>query len=145
MSSLLLFNLCPPVSLAKESGQIFPSNQYGLSDESLLHLIFVNEEQTACVKWGKASSGGLPYANDLLWLAPSRSAIENMLKVCEDYAEDNHLEFSTDQDPSKSKSKCIFMQGNMQQPKQVNLQWVKTATHLGHELSEICNMEEDMK
>ena len=40
----------------------------------------------------------------------------------------------------------------MRQPKPVNLQlygvdlpWVRTATHLGHELSENCNMEQDMK
>ena len=40
----------------------------------------------------------------------------------------------------------------MKQPKPVNLKlygvdlpWVKTATHLGHELSEDCNMEQDMK
>ena len=44
------------------------------------------------------------------------------------------------------------MQGKMRHPKPVNLKlygvdlpWVKTATHLGHELSEECNMEQDMK
>ena len=160
-------------------------------------LIFVYEEQTAWVKWGKARSrsfgivngtrqgsvlspalfsvymdnlimklrrsgvgchlGGVfcgvtGYADDLLLLAPSRSAMETMLKICEEYAHENNLEFSTDPDPAKSKSKCIFMQGHMRQPKPVNLQlygvdlpWVRTATHLGHELSENCNMEEDMK
>ena len=44
------------------------------------------------------------------------------------------------------------MQGHMKQPKPLNLQlygvdlpWVSTATHLGHELSQDCNMEQDMK
>ena len=44
------------------------------------------------------------------------------------------------------------MQGHMKQPKPMNLQlygvdlpWVQTATHLGHELSQDCNMEQDMK
>ena len=92
------------------------------------------------------------YADDLLLLAPSRSAMELMLQICEDYATENNLEFSTDQDPVNNKSKCIFMQGNMRKPKPVNLRlygddlpWVKSATHLGHELSEDCTMEQDMK
>ena len=75
-----------------------------------------------------------------------------MLEICENYAEENNLEFSTDPDPEKSKSKCIFMQGHMKHPKPenlklygVNLPWVKTASHLGHELSDKCNMEQDMK
>ena len=44
------------------------------------------------------------------------------------------------------------MQGHMRHSKSVNLKlygvdlsWVKTATHLGHKLSEHCNMEPDMK
>jgi hypothetical protein len=75
-----------------------------------------------------------------------------MLKVIEDYAGKNNLDFSTDPDPEKSKSKCIFMQGNIRHPKPVNLKlygvdlpWVKTATHLGYDLSGDCNMEKDMK
>ena len=44
------------------------------------------------------------------------------------------------------------MCGHLKKAKPVNLQlygvdlpWVKTATHLGHELSWECNMEEDMR
>ena len=92
------------------------------------------------------------YADDLLLLAPSRSAMELMLKICEEYAGENNLEFSTDPDPVKSKSKCIFMQGQMKHPKPLNLKlygmdlpWVKSANHLGNELSEACNMDQDMK
>ena len=101
---------------------------------------------------GSVFCGVTGYADDLLLLAPSRSAMELMLQICEDYATENNLEFSTDPDPVKSKSKCIFMQGNMRKPKPVNLRlygvdlpWVKSATHLGHELSEDCTMEQDMK
>ena len=95
---------------------------------------------------GGVFCGVTGYADDLLLLAPSRSAMETMLRICEDYAEENNLEFSTDPDPVKSKSKCIFMQGKMRHPKPVNLKlygvdlpWVRTATHLGHELSEECS------
>ena len=101
---------------------------------------------------GDVFCGVTGYADDLLLLAPSRSAMEIMLRICEDYAGENNLEFSTDPDPGKSKSKCIFMQGNMRKPKPVNLKlygvdlpWVRSATHLGHELSEECNMDQDMK
>ena len=54
---------------------------------------------------------------------------------------------------SKSKSKCIFMCGsvrNVQYPAAlqlygVDLPWVETATHLGHELHQLCNMDYDVK
>ena len=92
------------------------------------------------------------YADDLLLMAPSRSAMETMLRNCENYAELNNLEFSTDPDPAKSKSKCIFMCGHLGKAKPVNLQlygvdlpWVNTAAHLGNELSWECNMDQDMK
>ena len=96
--------------------------------------------------------GVVGYADDLLLMAPSRSAMETMLKICEDYAGNNNLEFSTDPNPVKSKSKCIFMSGHLNIDKPVNLKlygvdlpWVKTASHLGHELSWECTMEQDMK
>ena len=75
--------------------------------------------------------------------------METVLTICE---EEHNLQFSTDPDPVKSKSKCIYMQGHMKFPKPVNLKlygvdlpWVSTATHLGNELSEGCTMEQDMK
>ena len=76
-----------------------------------------------------------------------------MLEVCEDYAQRYNISFSTDPNPAKSKSKCIFMVGerrNMTKP--VNLMlggtplpWVSTATHLGHELHESGKMDHDAK
>ena len=101
---------------------------------------------------GGVFCGVVGYADDLCLLAPSRSAMKTMLKICEDFAEKNNLEFSTDPNPDKSKSKCIFMQGHQKLSKPLNLQlygvdlpWVKTASHLGHELSEECNMVHDMR
>ena len=74
-----------------------------------------------------------------------------MLEVCEEYAADHNLVFSTD--PNPVKSKCIFMCGsvrNVQYPAAlqlygVDLPWVETATHLGHELHQLCNMDYDVK
>ena len=101
---------------------------------------------------GGVFCGVVGYADDLCLLAPSRSAMKTMLQICEDFAEKNNLEFSTNPNPDKSKSKCIFMQGHQKLSKPLNLQlygvdlpWVKTASHLGHELSEECNMVHDMR
>ena len=92
------------------------------------------------------------YADDLCLLDPSRCAMEIRLAICENFANENNLEFSTDPDPKKKKSKCLFMQGNKKLSRPANLKlygvdlpWVQHASHLGHELSEELNMEHDMK
>ena len=64
--------------------------------------------------------------------------MELMLKACEEYALENNL------DPKKSKSKCIYMHGSLKKGQlplnlklyNVDLPWVKTATHLGNEMCE---------
>ena len=161
-------------------------------------LIFVYEQQTAWVRWGKAKSscfgvtngtrqgsvlspaffaiyiddllkklrelgvgchigeqflGAAGFADDIVLLAPSRGAMEIMLATCERFAADNNLKFSTDIDPKKSKTKCIYMCGkmtNVQYPVSlqlygVDLPWVTSAVHLGHELHQLGTMEHDAK
>ena len=70
---------------------------------------------------GGVFCGVVGYADDLLLMAPSRSAMETMLEICEGYAAKNNLEFSTDTDPDKSKSTCIFMRGHLKMAQPVNL------------------------
>ena len=96
--------------------------------------------------------GAAGYADDLILLAPSRSAMKTMLGVCEDFADLHNLTFSTDPDASKSKTKCLFMcgQGDPVYPDPIqlygcDLSWVVHATHLGHELHQLCDMEFDAK
>ena len=161
-------------------------------------LIFVYEQQTAWVRWGKAKSscfgvtngtrqgsvlspaffaiyiddllkklrelgvgcyigeqflGAAGFADDIVLLAPSRGAMEIMLATCEKFAAENNLKFSTDIDPKKSKTKCIYMCGkmtNVQYPVSlqlygVDLPWVTSAVHLGHELHQLGTMEHDAK
>ena len=95
--------------------------------------------------------GAAGYADDLILLAPSRTAMVRMLKVCEQYAEDHNLLFSTDPNPNKSKSKCLYMCGYEDPvyplPLQLcgqDLPWVKHAVHLGHELHQHCSMDYDV-
>ena len=52
------------------------------------------------------------YADNILLMAPNRLGIEKMLEICKKYANEHQLRFSTDINPSKSKSKCILMKGN---------------------------------
>ena len=86
-------------------------------------------------------------------MVPNRGAMQTMLDKCEEYAAKNNIQFSTDPDPVKSKTKCIFVCGdkkNLSKPSPLmlggmELPWVSTATHLGHELSELGSMEHDAK
>ena len=52
--------------------------------------------------------GAACYADDLVLLAPARTAAVMMLECCEKYAVEHNLQFSTDPEPAKSKSKCIY-------------------------------------
>ena len=96
--------------------------------------------------------GCAAYADDLVLLAPSREAMSRMLMVCENYAKKNNLQFSTDPDPCKSKTKCLYMcgkAGDVQYPSPLKLnneiiRFVKSALHLGHYLHQSCNMDYDI-
>ena len=49
--------------------------------------------------------GACGYADDLVLLAPNRDVLQRMLYVCEQYAADHNMSFSTDPVPARSKSK----------------------------------------
>ena len=76
-----------------------------------------------------------------------------LLATCEQYALQHNLQFSTDPNPSKSKSKCIYFTGrirnaNVPDPLQLfgeELPWVDSAEHLGHTLHKDCTMEMDAR
>jgi hypothetical protein len=86
-------------------------------------------------------------------LVPNREAAEQMVALCESWALENNVFFSSDPDPKKSKSKVVYMCGQntgLAKPSPLNLggrvlPWVPTATHLGHELHESGTMEHDAR
>ena len=51
--------------------------------------------------------GSMFYADDGTLLCPSVSGLQVMVDICSAHADDNNLEFSTDPNPVKSKTKCI--------------------------------------
>ena len=82
------------------------------------------------------------YSDDNLLLAPSVYALQKMLRICEKFANDHNLKFSTDRDPEKCKTKCtsflrksslgtnddIWLCGN-------RLPWVEQFKHLGNTIT----------
>ena len=91
------------------------------------------------------------YADDVVLIAPCRQAMQMMLNMVEDFAARYNISFSTDPDPKKSKSKCIFVVGKrrgLAKPSPLtlcgdSLPWVESAVHLGHELHESGLMDHD--
>ena len=55
---------------------------------------------------GNIFMGALGYADDILLIAPTRHSLQVMLKTCEDFSIEHSMQFSTDPDPRKSKTKC---------------------------------------
>ena len=98
--------------------------------------------------------GAAGYADDIILTAPCRSAMAQMVRICEEFGQKNNLLFSTDPNPTKSKTKCLYMCGTKVKspvypaPLQLygrDLPWVTHATHLGHELNQDCTMDMDTK
>ena len=96
--------------------------------------------------------GVVAFADDLVLIAPNRSSAQIMLKICEDYAEENNIKFSSHVDPNKSKSKSLYVTGRKGSDPPVplqlcgkNLPWVDHCNHLGHTLTVTCTMEDDCK
>ena len=95
--------------------------------------------------------GAVCYADNVLLIAPTRSAMQRMLYEMEVFAEESNIMFSTNPIPSKSKSKCIFVVGkrnNLVKPAPLmlcgrELPFVAQADHLGNVLTERGDMEQD--
>ena len=96
--------------------------------------------------------GVVGYADDLLLLAPTREAAQEMLKTCEAFTLASNIMFSTNIDPKKSKSKALYVVGprGATLPRPVPLRlcgrplpWVERADHLGHSLHQDGTMDHD--
>ena len=70
--------------------------------------VYVDELFTNFRRSGVGCHIGAGYADDIILLAPCRSAIANMIQIYEDFGVKNNLKFSTDDNPAKSKpSVCV--------------------------------------
>ena len=80
------------------------------------------------------------YSDDNWLLAPSLSALQDMLKTCEEYAASHNLKFSTDPDPVKCKTKLMaFVKKPRELPSLLLcgtlLPWVDKVKHLGNTIT----------
>ena len=85
---------------------------------------------------GRNYVGVLGYADDLYLIAPCIDALQEMLSICERYAADHNLKFSTDPNPNKSKTKCMAYQQKERELPNLklcgnSLPWVRHGKHLG--------------
>ena len=85
---------------------------------------------------GRNYVGILGYADDLYLLAPCIDGLQEMLRICEKYAKEHNLKFSTDPNPNKSKTKCMaYLLDERELPNLElcgnKLPWVKSGKHLG--------------
>ena len=84
--------------------------------------------------------GAFGYADDVILLSPSRESLQLMLQICQDFATEHSMQFSTDPVPSKSKTKCLHFttKKRIVKPLILNeneLPWVDKASHLGNTLT----------
>ena len=86
------------------------------------------------------------YADDLLLLCPSRSGLQEMVDICDKYARRHKIQFSTNPDKKKSKTKgIIFSKKALSfEPAPIflcglPLPWVKESKYLGNVLEDIPN------
>ena len=85
---------------------------------------------------GRDYVGALGYADDLFLLAPTIDGLQDMLKVCERYAGEHNLKFSTNTNPNKSKTKCMAFLSKDRPLRKLKLcghelPWVEKGKHLG--------------
>ena len=129
-------------------GSVLSPAAFGLYFDDLLTAL--RQLGFGCHIAGKFYGAAL-FADDLILMSPTRSGMQEMLRKCEKYGEEHNIVFSTDPNPTKSKSKCLYMNGkknNVTYPTPVMLYgkplpFVPDAVHLGNFLCEDVKTEHD--
>ena len=93
---------------------------------------------------GDYQAGCFGYADDLLFLCPSRSGLHEMLDIAAKYFKEYNIAFSTHSEPSKSKTKGIVLTKTplrfTPDPLVLNgnpLPWIEQAKYLGNAVTSI--------
>ena len=87
--------------------------------------------------------GKFGYADDNLVMSPTLEGLQTMMDTCEKFDKDQNLQFSTNPDPRKSKTKCIAFLKKPRELKPIklngnNLPWINSpekVIHLGTTLT----------
>ena len=93
---------------------------------------------------GNYYAGCFGYADDLFFLCPSRGGLQEMLRLAHEYVQEHNIAFSTDPEPSKSKTKGIIFSRRLlsftPEPLELNgnpLPWIENAKYLGNTITGI--------
>ena len=86
--------------------------------------------------------GASAYADDIILLSPTRSGLQEMFTLCYDYFNEHDIIISTNPDPAKSKTKCIYFPYGRQDEQPIpilmgdsKLPWVDHWPHLGNNIN----------
>ena len=117
---------------------------------AILYCFYVNDlfkilrkNGTGC--WVNSNYYGIiGYSDDSFLLAPSLDGLQEMLDICEKYANLHNLRFSTDPNPVKCKTKCLAFLRKERPINQVKLcgnvlPWVNSGKHLGNHIENKIN------
>ena len=84
-------------------------------------------------------------------LSPSLDGLQNIVDICSKYASDSNLRFSTNENPQKSKTKCMSFLQKDRELRNIKLDgkdlpWVNNIKHLGSTIknNRDCNMKQDL-
>ena len=135
---------CHPVAISKEYG-IYITN--GVGQGKILagfaycfycrELFSLLERSGLGCRINGTYAGVFGFSDDDFFLAPTVSALQGMLKIAETFCTSHGLKFSTDPNPSKSKTKCIsWLKKQRPLPEMKlcgnSLPWVNRVLHLGN-------------
>ena len=94
--------------------------------------------------------GIIGYADDNILISPTLDGLQDMIDTCVEYANKHNLVFSTNDNPKKSKTKCMSFLQKMRPLKDMTLYgkklpWVYYFIHLGNTIvNNIDGMSQDI-
>ena len=123
---------------------------------AILYCVYVDglfkklrEKRTGC--WINGDFMGIiGYADDNILISPTLDGLQDMIDTCVEYASKHNLVFSTNDDPKKSKTKCMSFLQKKRPLKDMTLYgkklpWVDYFRHLGNTIvNNIDGMSQDI-
>ena len=94
-----------PVKNGVRQGAVISSILFSFYMDNLFELL--KNSGSGCVI-NNYYAGCFGYADDLFFLCPSRKGLQEMLDIAEKYVHEHSISFSTNPEPSKSKTKGII-------------------------------------
>ena len=120
---------------------------FGIYMDRLIKLL--RESKLGC-QIGSIYYGVMVYADDIILLCPSRLGLQVMIDICQKFAKNNNLKFSTNCNPEKSKTKCIHFSRKKIELAKISLNgdylpWVESAKHVGNILERDNSFSKDIR